>query len=1613
MKRTILFPELINMAGYILILFGITVSPIFAQVSTPSITVTDDTTNYVSKYEISFQISNGDVNSLKPADNDSVYVVFPSGTILPSEISTSNITIEGTNPSTSTDINIYGQVLAVKVPVLVNGNGNSIDRTVNIVISKSAGIRNPVTAGTTYSIDAYTTPESTPSTSDDYSIFQSTSTVSQASVTPNTSVADRTAEYTIAFQTGDGGYLPSSSTITLDFPASTNIPRGSIAGVTLNGTRVTAVGDAGTTSVDITTPSEILDGETVNIVFGIGAGLINPTSGSYTLDVSSASETTPVASSSYFISNPEKLSFSSVSLSNDTVNSVSQYQIDFIVGDPEGSLTAANDDKIILTFNKPTSIPHYISTSNVTVINQSNGFSNNPSSVTVTDYTDSTHVSFATPIDIGDGELVRVIFDENAGIQNTLLTGSNYIAVKTVEAGGATINEHTQSNAFNTTKTTTSITQPAVLLSNSAANQSSNYTINFNVGDYGRLLGESSSIDLVFPAGTDLTTITSATINSESATYSINTQTLTLNVPSSLTIENSGCAILTINGITNPGESTYSIEVNTSIETSDVLSQSYEIVNSQITVTQTIIGTPLVNNTSSYSFNFSGASKLSAGDNDFIKLIFPDCSTLPSTIAKDHISIGNQLTNSIVVDQDNRIIKVYVDQLNKAPNSITIDAEAGIIHPPVPASCYQVLVATSLDALDSSSSYTLNGNTTSVAAGTVSVTPSVKEATNVEYIIPFTTGVNGRLQGGTAAGSSTITVRFNNNSNSTILPTSINANDVTVNGFTSDGVSVNGDEVTVTVPDGLVIEESSSGTIVFSSAAGFENGTSEGNYTVEVKTSSETAYSTETNNLSLTSESGLVLNEVSRSNSIVNAVSAYTIKFTPGTGNGLAGSSDDDITLTFPNNTYLPASISKSHIMVQGISLDKNPTVNTTARTVNLDVPSSVTIAAETEGTIQFSSSAGIINPTTVGSKYSLQLATNKESAVTSNTFRTTPATSTVSTADVSLSNNAPSATTQYTIDFNTGSYGRLIESGGLLSASTIDIEFPSGTNFGSLSATVNGTNAVVSQSDQVVTVTVPSMVADSIWYSDDVSLVINNVINPSISNDYSLDIKTSVETNYVSSNTYPITSAQPLTTSAFGLTANEVNEAGDYSFDFTVDAAATDLIAGSGTITITFPTSTEVPASISTSDITIDGMAAYAISTVPGNHQVTITTPTTITASQTASLVITTDADILNPKEPDNAYVLNVKTSSQSIISSTSNFTILESSSTKISNLNVSVDPQSTAQPVTWTWSFLTGNQGALQPGVGSIVLDFDKSNFSEVQDPMPTTAFRVNDIQVSSIKYPYQADSSQIHITVPSRVTITNNDLVTITITDAAGIKPDPNLAKSTSSDVNNTTLATNNYYVDTSSEGGNLNEINPLPIALFDLQVTLPSSADEPLIQWSTKMERENFGFFIDRAFLGQQYLHCNKVFADTNWTEIHFVKGTGTTSRESTYQVKDKLLQKAGLYLYRIRQVDYDGNTTLYGPVKLQYESPRNFSLSQNYPNPCNPTTNIEYHVAKQSRVQISVFNSIGQLVQTLVNKQHLPGIYRIQFDGTALSSGVYFIRMQAEGNIMTHKIMLIH
>jgi hypothetical protein len=99
------------------------------------------------------------------------------------------------------------------------------------------------------------------------------------------------------------------------------------------------------------------------------------------------------------------------------------------------------------------------------------------------------------------------------------------------------------------------------------------------------------------------------------------------------------------------------------------------------------------------------------------------------------------------------------------------------------------------------------------------------------------------------------------------------------------------------------------------------------------------------------------------------------------------------------------------------------------------------------------------------------------------------------------------------------------------------------------------------------------------------------------------------------------------------------------------------------------------------------------------------------------------------------------------------------------------------------------------------------------------------------------------------------------------------------------------------------------------------------------------------------------------------------------------------------------------TPMTGVINPVVNIPDKYNLSQNYPNPFNPTTKINFSLAKTGPVKLGVFDVLGRVVATLVNDTRVAGNYTVDFDGSGLSSGAYFYRLEAGTFISIKKMML--
>ena len=213
----------------------------------------------------------------------------------------------------------------------------------------------------------------------------------------------------------------------------------------------------------------------------------------------------------------------------------------------------------------------------------------------------------------------------------------------------------------------------------------------------------------------------------------------------------------------------------------------------------------------------------------------------------------------------------------------------------------------------------------------------------------------------------------------------------------------------------------------------------------------------------------------------------------------------------------------------------------------------------------------------------------------------------------------------------------------------------------------------------------------------------------------------------------------------------------------------------------------------------------------------------------------------------------------------------------------------------------------------------------------------------------------------------------------------------------------------------------QTSPLPVELVYFNFQLDGKNVQ--LFWGTATETNNAYFEVQR-------------YSESSWESIHFEPGAGTSNSPKYYAYVDTETVMGGYYLYRLLQVDNSGGSefsdTLFVSITTGVDEYANevipgFYLSQNFPNPFNPTTIISYvipnvetlhpagagQVATSLRhVSLKVYDMLGRQIATLVNEEKAAGNYKVEFNGSNLTSGIYFYVLSAGNRSLTKKMCLL-
>jgi len=179
------------------------------------------------------------------------------------------------------------------------------------------------------------------------------------------------------------------------------------------------------------------------------------------------------------------------------------------------------------------------------------------------------------------------------------------------------------------------------------------------------------------------------------------------------------------------------------------------------------------------------------------------------------------------------------------------------------------------------------------------------------------------------------------------------------------------------------------------------------------------------------------------------------------------------------------------------------------------------------------------------------------------------------------------------------------------------------------------------------------------------------------------------------------------------------------------------------------------------------------------------------------------------------------------------------------------------------------------------------------------------------------------------------------------------------------------------------------------------TVRNESDKIILQWQTASELNNKGFEVQRKF------------GNSDFASVGFVEGKGTTTEKQFYNFIDKPSEN-GLYSYRLKQIDFSGVNHFSDEVEIQFVSSIQVHLEQNYPNPTNSRTVIQWSIPINAHVKLKLYDVLGREVLTLVDGFREAGLYenQIDFNKTELPSGIYLYELRIGSVSALKKLILI-
>ncbi|MCH7977306.1 MAG: T9SS type A sorting domain-containing protein, partial [Bacteroidetes bacterium] len=185
--------------------------------------------------------------------------------------------------------------------------------------------------------------------------------------------------------------------------------------------------------------------------------------------------------------------------------------------------------------------------------------------------------------------------------------------------------------------------------------------------------------------------------------------------------------------------------------------------------------------------------------------------------------------------------------------------------------------------------------------------------------------------------------------------------------------------------------------------------------------------------------------------------------------------------------------------------------------------------------------------------------------------------------------------------------------------------------------------------------------------------------------------------------------------------------------------------------------------------------------------------------------------------------------------------------------------------------------------------------------------------------------------------------------------------------------------------------------VPVELLSFDAIL--DGNDVSLRWATASETNNAGFEV-------------QMDAGSGFQALGFVDGHGTTTEAQTYSYAVRDLDP-GTYLFRLKQIDFDGAFEYHGDLEVAVETPDRYVLMQAYPNPFNPEATVRFAVRDSAPVTLTLHDALGRQVSTLYSGTPEANLtLSVRIDGSGLPSGLYLVRLTGSNFSASQTVTLL-